>query len=190
MTDYSSFRDEELVVVIRDSNQELYRLIVERYETKLRRYAMTFLRDSDRAEDVLQNAFIKAYINLKGFNTKKKFSSWIYRIVHNEAVNELKKHKQETSMEDVPEIKNIRDNGEDIHSQVEKQEMADMLKKNLNQLSIKYREPLVLYYLEERAYEEISDILRLPIGTVGTRINRGKKLLRAIYERQTQANPS
>lgn len=179
--DPKTLSDEELVKRIRSDDQELYRIIIERYEQKLRRYAMTFVRESDVADDVLQNAFIKAFINLRGFNTKKKFSSWIYRIVHNEALNEIKKHKKELRLEDVFEYKDIPSKEIDIGEHVDKDKAKEMLNVCLEKLPNTYREPLVLFYLEERSYSEISDIMRMPVGTVGTRIKRGLVILNNIF---------
>lgn len=174
MEDIQKVRDEELVIIIREKDQELYTEIVKRYGEKLRRYALVFVHDTDKADDVLQNTFLKAFINLKSFNTKKKFSSWIYRILHNEAINNIKKYKKEISIDSVPEIKEMISEKDGPEDNLEKKEMREIIKRNLDKLPLKYGEPLALFYLEEKTYEEISDIMRLPIGTIGTRINRGK----------------
>jgi len=95
MSDYEKLSDEEIVEKVRSKNQELYSIIVERYQNKLLRYANNLIKDEDKASDVIQDSFIKAFINLNGFDVKKKFSSWIYRIVHNEAINIAKKYQKE-----------------------------------------------------------------------------------------------
>ncbi|MDP3964263.1 MAG: sigma-70 family RNA polymerase sigma factor [bacterium] len=174
--------DEEIVEVVRNRDQELYREIVLRYEQKLRRYAMVFVRDADRAEDVVQNALIKAFINLHSFNTKKKFSSWLYRITHNEAINYIKKHKREISIDDAPEIMQIVDGREGPVEEMEREEVRKSLREKMDQLPHLYREAFELYYIEERSYDEICDILRLPMGTVGTRIARGRALLKKLFQ--------
>jgi len=84
-----------LVNKIRTSDRELFAELVNRYEEKLLRYATYLLHDEQKASDVVQDSLIKAYINLNGFDTKKKFSSWIYRIVHNETMNSVKKYHKE-----------------------------------------------------------------------------------------------
>ncbi|MCX6779835.1 MAG: sigma-70 family RNA polymerase sigma factor, partial [Candidatus Magasanikbacteria bacterium] len=88
----SNFTDEQLVAHIREKDKELYSEIIRRYETKLSHYLRKFFRNPDELEDVLQEVFIKVYRNLYGFDVDKKFSSWIYRITHNEAINHLKKN--------------------------------------------------------------------------------------------------
>jgi RNA polymerase sigma-70 factor (ECF subfamily) len=98
MESYENFSDEELVEQIRKSDRELYAIIIKRYQEKLLRYANNLIKDESRASDAVQESFIKAFINLNSFNTKKKFSSWIYRIVHNETLNIIKKYKLETPL--------------------------------------------------------------------------------------------
>src|SRR4030067_442486 len=98
MDSYEKLSDEEIIKKVRSSDQDLYAVIIKRYENKLLRYAINLIKDKNKAVDIVQESFIKAFINLKGFDIKKKFSSWIYRIVHNEAVNALKKYQKETPL--------------------------------------------------------------------------------------------
>lgn len=176
--------DEKLAEIAREKDRELYREIIERYENKLRRYLRKFIFDSDELDDVLQDVFIKAYKNLFGFDVKKKFSSWIYRIAHNEAVNHLKKNsKERISLDDV-EYK-IIDEKMDIGISMDKTLLKEKMENYLSHIKLKYREPLILFYFEEKSYEEISEILRIPKSTVGTLIMRGKKILK---ENLTQKN--
>lgn len=169
--------DEELVEIVRSRERELYGEIIRRYQNKLGRYLKKFIYDQDEVEDVLQTVFIKAYQNLHGFNTHKKFSSWIYRIAHNQAVNHLKKNSRgQISLNEV-EYK-IVDEKINLNAQADRILLKQQMEKVLSSLKLKYREPLVLFYFEQKSYQEISDILRLPMGTVGTLIRRGKKILK------------
>jgi RNA polymerase sigma-70 factor, ECF subfamily len=180
MANYSAFTDEQLVEKVRSKDQELYSHIVDRYQAKLMRYANYLVFDEHKATDVVQETFLKAFINLKGFNTRKKFSSWIYRIAHNEAMNSVKKYHRESPLNpdfDLP-------SSEDIEEEFTKKEIINKTRDCLTQMPIMYSEPLALYYLEDKTYDEISDILRLPIGTVGTRINRAKGLMKIICQKQ------
>ena len=178
MTDRSKLTDEQLVKYVRDQDKEAYDEIISRYGNKLKRYAVYLTGDEDKAADVVQEAFIKAYINLNGFNTKKKFSSWIYRIVHNEAMNILRKHNKNMPISDEVDF----DSGVDLENDLIKKELRKHARFCLSQMPILYREPLSLYFLEDKPYDEISDILRIPVGTVGTRINRAKVLMRKICQ--------
>ena len=180
MLDLSKLSDEEVVEITRIKNKEAYAEIIKRYQGKLMRYAKYLVSDDERASDAVQDAFIKAYINLNSFDTKRKFSSWIYRIVHNETMNLMNKHKKEK-----PFFENIDfDSGINIEEEYTQNEVRKMVKNCLEEMSLLYREPLSLYYLEEKSYKEISDILRIPIGTVGTRINRAKLIMRQICQRK------
>jgi len=180
MEKYKNVSDEELVKIVRDIDKELYLLIVKRYEAKLLRYVNYLINDDAKASDAVQETFIKAFINLNGFNVKKKFSSWIYRIAHNESVNIVKKYNKEVQLDpemDLPDNKNIDD-------EYDKNEIVKMARKCLSKMPIIYSEPLELYYLEDKSYEEVGDILRLNVGTVGTRINRAKIIMKKICQKK------
>ncbi|MDX1765398.1 MAG: RNA polymerase sigma factor, partial [Candidatus Saccharimonadales bacterium] len=176
--------DETLVTAVIEENQELYAHIVHRYQTKLTRYARSIVYDEDMAADAVQTAFIKAFENLRGFNTKLKFSSWIYRITHNESINLIRKAKKELRPDDETWFDNIADEREtadlELDKEFQKQEIADAL----SYLEVRYREPLVLHIFEGQSYKEIGDILKLPTATVGTRISRAKQQLKIILTKK------
>lgn len=175
----SKLSDEEVVEIVRTKNKEMYAEIIRRYQVKLMRYASYILTNDHMASDAVQEGFIKAYISLNGFDIKKKFSSWIYRIVHNEGMNLLNKVKRQRPIEEGDEF----DSGVNIEDEFVKKELINHTYKCLEQMDLIYREPLSLFYLEEKSYEEISDILRLPIGTVGTRVNRAKGIMKKICQK-------
>lgn len=171
--------DEEVVQKVCASDKELYAEIIRRYQTKLLRYASYLMYDEQAGADVVQNGLIKAYINLRGFNTKKKFGSWLYRIIHNEAMNALGKNKNQRGIYEHDHFEsNI-----DIEEDVIKKELVEHAHLCLEEMPLLYREPLSLYYLEEKSYEEISDILRLPPGTVATHINRAKGIMKKLCQK-------
>lgn len=172
--------DEEIVVRVRSGAVAEYAEIVRRYETKLGHYARKFIRDQDELNDVLQEVFIKAYRNLHGFDVSKKFSSWIYRITHNEALNSLKKYKLESISLDEHEW-DIVDDDVNIAKQTDITLAKEKLEKALGTMKEKYREPLMLYYFEQKTYEEISEILQVPKATVGVLILRAKEQLQKLY---------
>lgn len=171
--------DEMLIIEIRTKDRDRYAEIVKRYEDKLMRYAHYLVHDEQKALDVVQDSFIKAFINLNGFDEKKKFSSWMYRIVHNEAINSVKKYHLEVPMAVDMDV----ESGENIEQDFTKKEIAQKAHICLDKMSVLYGEPLTLYYLEDKSYEEISDILRIPMGTVATRINRAKRIMKLICQK-------
>lgn len=179
METYENYTDEQLVDLVRNKNKELYRELVVRYEKKLVQYAQYLIRDIHMATDAVQESFIKAYVNLQSFNTTKKFSSWIYRIVHNETMNAVKKHRKEIPFPDFFE----KVSSVNIEEEFSDNEIKQRAQQCLILLPTLYAEPLMLYYLEDKQYEEISDILHIPSGTVATRINRAKVIMKKICQK-------
>lgn len=176
----TNLTDEEIVEIVRSSDQEEYEALVDRYQLKLLRYANGLIHDEQKAKDVVQESFIKAFVNLNGFDTTKKFSSWIYRITHNEAMNLLKRYQKEVLL---PEGVDFASD-ENIETEYSQQELTVHMQQCLKELPIIYAEPLNLRYIEEKSYDEISDILHLPISTVGTRIKRAKILMKHLCKNQ------
>ena len=180
MHDDSQTADTELVsLTLQDP--DYFTPLVERYEGKLLRYIKRFSGlGKECAEDVLQEVFLKTYRNLNDFDGELKFSSWIYRITHNETVSYLRKYrsKQTINIEnDDPEMINLLDVLEseiNVIDEARKIEIKEKVRKVLSELPAKYREVLVLRFLEELDYSEISDVLRKPTGTVATLLNRAK----------------
>ena len=169
--------DEQLATVVRTQNKELFAEIVRRYQAKLAHYLRKFISNQEQLQDVLQEIFLKAYRNLYGFDSRGHFSPWIYRIAHNEAANFLKKNsKAAISLED-NEIE-VMDEKINLANMADQKILKANMARALNQLKEKYREPLILYFFEEKSYEEISDILHLPVSTVGVLILRAKNLLK------------
>ena len=178
MKNSKELKDEQIVEIVRTKDKELYVEIVLRYQAKLLRYARYLVQDKIKAAEAVQEAFIKAFINLNSFNPKMKFSSWIYRIVHNEVINVIKKNKRERPLLDNTDF----DSGKDLEIDFTEKEIQERVSRCIDQMPAIYSEPLSLFYLEAKSYEEISDILRMPVGTVGTRINRAKVLMKKICQ--------
>jgi len=172
MDRYVKLPDEEIVSLVVNGEKEVYGQIVERYEKKLKRYIMTFTKKEEDADDVLQNVFIKVYKNLMTYDRKLKFSSWIYRIAHNESLNLV----NSSFLQKVIALQDWLTVGihEEIEEKIDSEMLKTQLKKCIDRLEIKYREPLILNLYEEKSYEEISDILRIPVRNVGVLIHRAK----------------
>ncbi|MES2087804.1 MAG: RNA polymerase sigma factor [Patescibacteria group bacterium] len=181
--------DEEIALLVKAGDKEIFGVLVERFEPKLLRYGNKFLARTEDVEDIVQDVFIKVYQNIKSFNPSQKFSSWIYRIAHNCFVNALKKNSlNPLTLFDFDILVSHTAYDDPAGDEREQKEMRTMIDRGLNQLSPKYREILILYYLEEMPYKEIADILQVPAGTVGIRIKRAKvelkKLLEPIHHEQ------
>ncbi len=175
--------DEEVAKLVQDGDREQFGLLVERYEEKLLRYGRKFLSRSEDIEDIVQDVFINCYQNLQGFDTAQRFSPWIYRIAHNAFVNGLRKQKRNPLVfVDFDTFVAHPVYEDPVPREREQAEVKGMIEKSLEHLKSHYREVLVLYYLEELSYKEISDILQVPTGTVGIRLKRAKDALKVAYE--------
>ncbi len=175
--DISATADERLVALAL-KNDRYYEVIVERYEKKLERYILRFINCSvEDAQDIIQEVFIKAYRNLNGFDTTLKFSSWLYRIAHNEAVNHLRRISVRPTV--IMEEDDLEAFASELNTEVEVGKKMESAKLHvaIGRLDEKYRDVIVLRYLEEKSYEEISDILRKPPGSVSSLIVRAKRVL-------------
>jgi len=178
---YQNVSDEELV---RQSleNRELFYHLIKRYERKLLKYIKRITNVTpEEAEDLLQEIFIKVYRHLNGFDQKLKFSSWLYRIAHNEVINFAKKKKSglayyySSEMDTHDMLLENLAGEDDVHGNYVFMESRERVWQALMELPLKYREVLVLKFFENRSYREMSDILRKPEGTVATLVNRAKK---------------
>lgn len=170
--------DEELVALTL-KNQDFFECIVDRYSKKIWYYILRITAVSrEESEDFLQEIFIKVYRNLNNFNPSLKFSSWIYRIAHNHVIShwrKTQKHPQVIKFEAFEDFANLLAADEDLAGDTERKFNAEEVRKIVNGMDPKYREVLVLKFLEGKDYKEISDILQKPLGTVATLINRAKR---------------
>ena len=197
MQDYSELKDEELMEQACE-NMDCFGVIIERYQGKLLKYILRISHFSyEEAEEILQEVFLKLWKNLNGFDSSVKFSSWIYRITHNETISAFRKAKSRGDIdkiygghggddEDDFDVFSILSSGMDIEVEVDQVLTGEQIRAILDQIPEKYREVLVLKFLEERSYEEISDILKKPSGTVATLINRAKKAFRDAWQRNVK----
>ncbi|MCX6765508.1 MAG: RNA polymerase sigma factor [Candidatus Moranbacteria bacterium] len=156
--------------------------IVRRYQKKLFAYLYHLVGNKEEVEDILQNVFIKVYGNLSHFDKSKKFSSWIYRIAHNEAVNILKKRgrRRLVSLEDISTSKDKLETSSSEKSPIDSwinKELKKEVQIAIDRLPSKYKEVLILRYFLDKSYEEMSEILGKPVNTVGTLLNRARKKL-------------
>ncbi len=173
--------DEEVAACVQRGDSDAFGTLIERYDEKMGRYAHRFMADDEDVKDIVQELFIKAYVNIRSFDTSRKFSSWLYRIAHNEFVNALKKKKREmVSFVDFDELYPGPVSDRTADSQAQHAELRQMLETHLQEISLRYREPLILSYFDELNYNEIADVLRIPVSTVGVRLKRGREALRKV----------
>jgi len=170
--------DEEVVVLVCKGDKNKFALIIERYEDKLFRYIKRLAnQSSEDVEDILSEVFLSAYSNLQGFDSHKNFGSWIYRIAHNKVIDYFKSKKCSYLLnEDSEELIWNKDQFfEDLEIEKENRQIVNDA---IPTLELKYKEVILLYYFEEKSYQEISDILHISVNQVGVLIYRAKKYLK------------
>ncbi len=180
------FSDQELVTKT-INNKQAFTAIVHRYEAPLLRYIFRLgCKDASAAQDLLQEIFVKTFVHLNDYDHSLQFSSWIYRIAHNEIVSYFRKERIRPSVitraEDFFLFENIADEAV-LNDQKNQRHNASEIKSAVDRLDPKYRDIIVLKFFEEKSYEEISDILQIPQGTVATLINRAKKKIKIYLEK-------
>lgn len=174
--------DSDVIARIVAGDTELYAEIMQRYEAKLLRYVTYLIHDPHAARDVVQITFIKAYQNLRGFDSKHKFSSWIYRIAHNEAMNTIKSSSHIVD-EDISELPDISYEPS-VAETIDKAMLKGDVQACVSQLDPKYRDVIQLVYFEQMKYEEASDVLHVPTSTIGVWLSRAKAQLKRICEKK------
>ena len=171
---------------------EGFEQLVREHQAMVFRTLVRLTGNEERAEDLAQEVFLRLYRALPGFRGEALVSTYLYRIAVNVAQEEWKRRRREDKplisiSEDVdwPLEERLRDPASDPEQQMEEREFAEMVDQELHKLSEVEAAVLVLYHQEERSYEQIAEVLRMPIGTVRTHLHRGRKRLReAIAARQ------
>jgi RNA polymerase sigma-70 factor (ECF subfamily) len=168
-------------------NKQAFAAIVHRYEAPLLRYISRLgCKDASAAQDLLQEIFVKTFVHLNDYDHSLQFSSWIYRIAHNEIVSYFRKEKSRpivlTRGEDSFLFEHIADDV-GLNDQKSLRHSVLEIQSAVSRLEPKYRDIIVLKFFEEKSYEEISDILQIPQGTVATLINRAKKKIKIYLEK-------
>jgi RNA polymerase sigma-70 factor (ECF subfamily) len=171
--------DEELIDRFQKGDVYAFESIVNRYKDPLLNFVYHFLGDKIDAEDVVQETFLRVYRNKHLYRNIAKFSTWIYTIAGNLAKTELRRRKRRRLFSisqlgfddkdyDVPDPLRTAD------MQVDGEMKEAYIRKEIDALPVKFKEVVVLRDVDEFSYEEISDILKIPIGTVKSRVNRGR----------------
>ncbi|MFA7119739.1 MAG: RNA polymerase sigma factor [Sphaerochaetaceae bacterium] len=185
LKDKHGLSDEQLVVLSLD-NHLAFSTLVDRYKGKLLHFirGMSGLSEED-AQDVLQDIFLKVYLNLNSFDNDLKFSSWIYSVARNQIISNYRKTKVR------PEGNSIKiDEGLierivfdfSIEKELDTKILNQQIFSVLGKIKDKWREVLILRFFEEKDYDEISDIIKKPAGTVASMLNKAKKEFKDKYQ--------
>lgn len=177
---YRDYTDEDLIARFQEGDQVAFDVIVQRYKDPLINFIYHFLGDRIDAEDVVQETFLRVYRNKHLYRNIAKFSTWIYTIASNLAKTELRRRRRRRllSLSQMGfDDKDYEPPDEDMQTPegiVDGAMHAKIIKKEIDALPMKFKEVVVLRDVQEFSYEEISQILGIPIGTVKSRVNRGR----------------
>ena len=187
--DLASASDQDVVLRARAGQEAAYRELIRRYERPIFSLIYRMVRDRELAEDLAQETFIKALNALHSYRPEFKFSSWIFKIANNAAIDHLRRRELDTlSLEGSPNAETaeaieatslqIGDRAESPLDELEARELGGQIEQAIGRLRPEYRSCILLRHVEGRAYEEIAEILNLPLGTVKTYIHRARNELR------------
>lgn len=176
--------DAEIIESVKKGNQADYSILVDRYKNKAFTMLKRMLKNDFEAEEVLMDAFLKAYNNLGSFKFEAKFSTWFYRIVYNSALTRLSNSKRKielemSSIEDVSYLESKFSADEYLN-----EEKNELVKKMINELPPKNAAVITMFYLEELSIDEISEVLGISVANVKVILHRSRNLLRDIIEKR------
>jgi RNA polymerase sigma-70 factor, ECF subfamily len=181
--------DHELVTFARSGSEKAYRELLDRYQRPVFSLVFRMVRDREQAEDLAQETFVKVFNHLDNYNPKYKFSSWIFKIASNLAIDTLRKKTPDTvsldgsryaqTNEEIESTRiSIASSDENPEQLLEAKELGEEIENAIGQLRAEYRTAILLRHVEGRPYEEIAEIMEIPLGTVKTYIHRARTELR------------
>lgn len=187
--DLSGAADQEVVERARQGREDAYRELLRRYQRPVFSLIYRMVRDRELSEDLAQETFVKVLNALDSYRPEFKFSSWIFKIANNAAIDHLRRRQLETlSLEGSPEATSpdrveatalqLADRAETPLDELEARELGSAIERAIGRLRPEYRSCIILRHIEGRPYEEIAEILDLPLGTVKTYIHRARSELK------------
>ncbi len=189
----STATDQDVVAWARQGHERAYRELVRRYQRPVFSLIYRMVRDRERAEDLAQETFVKVLNALDSYRSEYKFSSWIFKIANNAAIDQLRRKELDTlSLDGAPDaVTSERQEGTSLQlpnagesplQELEARELGSQIERAIAHLRPEYRSCILLRHVEGYAYEEIAEMLDLPLGTVKTYIHRARSELRALLE--------
>jgi len=187
----SKLEDRDLVGLALEGRESAFRELLARYERPLYTQIWRMVRDTGLAEDLAQEAFVRAFRALPSYNPQHRFSSWIFRVAHNLTIDHLRKKQLDTVSLDAPRAGGRSDAlpalqvatpGASPEEETLQRELGSQIETAIDALRPEYRAAILLRHVEGRSYEEVAEILELPLGTVKTYIHRGRLELRERLE--------
>jgi RNA polymerase sigma-70 factor, ECF subfamily len=185
----SELSDPAVVELARKGSEAAYRELLTRYERPVFSLVFRMVRDRETAEDLSQETFIKVLNNLDRYSPEFKFSSWLFKIANNLTIDHLRRRRVDTiSIEGAPDAVTsesaratsiaVVSGNESPLEELESRELGTAIERAIGRLRPEYRACIMLRHVEDKSYEEIAEIVKLPLGTVKTYIHRARQELR------------
>lgn len=185
VSSYAEQDDVALVSACQVGDQDAFALLVQRHQRYVFNLVFRMLGQYEEANEVTQETFLAAWQGLPGFRGDARFSTWLYRIAYNCALKQLEQRKRDHALQlaiQVEQADRRRDSDECVGAEIEAHDRQTMVREHLSNLPAKYQIVLVLRHLQEMTYEEMAEILTMPIGTIKTHLFRARNLLKERLE--------
>lgn len=180
--------EDSLILNAKSGNKNALEQLIEKYAPVVFNLSYKLMRNYDDASDAAQEALVKVYSTINKFQGKSSFSTWIYRITYNTCID-LQRKRQNNIVYGIDSA--IKDPKPSPHAEILNNEKKENIQKAINDLPVKYRAAVVLRDIMGNSYDDISEILGCPAGTVKSRISRGREILReALSEYMEQITPN
>ncbi|MEO7021496.1 MAG: sigma-70 family RNA polymerase sigma factor [Ktedonobacteraceae bacterium] len=172
--------DVQLVTASKNGDQDAFSLLVQHYQRRVFNLVLRMLQDYEEASEITQEAFLAAWQGLPSFRGEARFSTWLYRIAYNCALKQLDLRKRERSLQQALQAEHMlaSTGDEQKTAHLEALDSQELVQEHLSQLPAKYRIVLVLRHLQDMTYEEMAEVLTMPIGTIKTHLFRARNLLK------------
>jgi RNA polymerase sigma-70 factor (ECF subfamily) len=173
--------DATLVIASKAGNQDAFALLVQRHQRRVFNLVYRMLQQYEEANEVTQETFLAAWQGLSSFRGDARFSTWLYRIAYNCALKQIEQRKRDTALQ-VAMQEEVIDTDERVGAELEIRDRQALVREHISTLPAKYRIVLVLRHLQDMTYEEMAEILTMPIGTIKTHLFRARNLLKERLE--------
>jgi len=183
---YRDMADEDLMDHVVDGSEAAFTCLVDRYKNRLQNVIYRYVHDFQRAEDLAQEAFVRVYLHRERYRKTGKFSTWIFTIAVNLAKNEVRRKVRLKNVLSLDYLRDVvgtaepvlKDEQAESDRSVERDQTGDVINRAIARLPDVYRDALILRDIQDLSYEEIGEILDIPGGTVRSRINRARLMLK------------
>jgi RNA polymerase sigma-70 factor (ECF subfamily) len=172
--------DAQLVATSKKGDQDAFSLLVQRYQRRVFNLVFRMLQNYEEASEITQEAFLAAWQGLPAFRGEARFSTWLYRIAYNCALKQLELRKRDNALHLALQAESaLEDEGDTQRNKhLEMLDNQELIQEHLAQLPAKYRIVLILRHLQDMTYEEMAEVLTMPIGTIKTHLFRARNLLK------------